>query len=778
MKDIKNNFTTKRIPVRTDGIMRIAFTLCLVISFVSELYGGVITGTVTNRENGEPVALTTVRVEGTGRSMLANEQGQYRLRLNPGSYRLRFSHVAHYSESFDINVNDSTIELNVTLRQATIVLPGTRVYIETYDPAQEIIIQAIAHKQEILAQIESYQFDAYTKLFVCDTSKDDSSSAELITETQLACYWQQPDQYSEVIMARRQSSNLQAEQNLVTVVEILNFNKNRIETGSYSIVSPTATDALDHYNYYLLDTIPYEGQSVFRLEIEPKDNAKPLFTGIIDIADSSFAIVGIEVTFTKGVETPYMEDFLYRLRYAHFEDEYWMPVEIGFTAIFDVPVPGFPVYFVDYIAVLHNYSFDIEFPAGIFDYVLEVDEKADDVDSAAWDAGQMIPLTSIEKRGYARIDSLQNIPKSIPQKVLGGISWLLGKTLFDKDFFHFNRVEGAYLGHSVYWHNLLPKTHIDLKAGYAFAIKQWQQRYGITYRLWDRRRLDIDLLYRDEIRHRPTINTPEEYNPTLMAVTNKTDQFDYYLEKGFKISAASDLLKQTRLQLSYHDFNQYSETNNTEYSMFRKSKKHRENPTITDGKLRSFSAAFTYDSGKLRKLKRRESRMLSFPLTQFSVGLEMASPDFVDNDFDFVRYYTHLRYTGRCPIPGFFSLNMYLGASEHELPPQKYFTVDFSSVYVSHSKVFKTLGENNFAGSRTAATYVSHNFRRWLFRKSGLPLIKKIPFSLSVYGGAFWTDFKNHPEQPGDETVMTAHKPYSEIGFALGRVPPIFLRLY
>ena len=290
--------------------MKIAFALWLIIISAPELYGGMITGIINVYDSGEPIALATVRVEGTGQSMLANENGQYRLRLDPGSYRLRFSHVAHYSESFDIDVTDSVIVLDVTLRQATIVLPGTRVYGEAYDPAQEIIMQAIAHKQDILAQLESYQFDAYTKLFVCDTSKDDSSSAEVITETQLACYWQQPDRYSEVIMARRQSSNLQAEQNLVTVVEILNFNKNRLDVGSYSIVSPTATDALDHYNYYLLDSIPYEGQLVFRLEVEPKNASKPLFTGIIDIADSSFAVVGVEVTFTEGVETPSMYSFL------------------------------------------------------------------------------------------------------------------------------------------------------------------------------------------------------------------------------------------------------------------------------------------------------------------------------------------------------------------------------------------------------------------------------------------------------------------------------------
>jgi len=39
----------------------------------------------------------------------------------------------------------------------------------------------------------------------------------LITETRTAAYWEQPDRYQETILVRRQSSNLRAEENLVTV---------------------------------------------------------------------------------------------------------------------------------------------------------------------------------------------------------------------------------------------------------------------------------------------------------------------------------------------------------------------------------------------------------------------------------------------------------------------------------------------------------------------------------------------------------------------------------
>jgi hypothetical protein len=91
---------------------------------------------------------------------------------------------------------------------------------------------------------------------------------------------------------------------------------------------------------------------------------------------------------------------------------------------------------------------------------------------------------------------------------------------------------------------------------------------------------------------------------------------------------------------------------------------------------------------------------------------------------------------------------------------------------------FKTLGETNFKGSRAAYYYINHDFGKWLFRESGLPLIKDIPFSLSIYGGSFWTDFDDHPIMPGDDPVRIAPRMYSEIGFGMGQIPPLSMRLF
>ncbi len=785
MQLVKTKGAAQRSAIWTDWTRRILLWLALFLLARAVVSGGVIRGTIYDEETGEPVPFATVRVEGTGRSMLANEDGQYRLYLPEGTYQLKFSHIAHYSERLAVSVLDSVVVQDVRLRPSLVQLPGMKVYERAYDPGQQIILEAIAHKEEILAKIKAYSYEAYTKAVICDTTKDDSNNILLITENQVVSHWEYPHTYKEVLVAQRLSSNLQGVVVHMPIGELLNFNENRLDFGEFSVVSPTAKDALDYYNFYLLDTTYIDRQRVFRLEIEPKNNSDPLFVGTIDIADSIFAVVGVDVDFSQAFNIPFLASPHYAERYAEFENQYWMPIEIHFECILDlpgIPVPGiprFPPMSFDYIAALHKFSFNVPHPKGTFDeYEYEVAEGCDDVDSATWNVGQLIPLTPEEIRGYQRIDSIMNAPRPLYRKLLRrGVQAVFFALRGNYDFFHFNRVEGAYLGLGASLGKLIPNTKLQLKSGYAFSGEHWQHNYGFTYTLSKRQKLKIGAEYHDEIKRRPTIISSQTANPTFLAVTNKTDPFDYYLEKGFIVTINTKIVNHTRFSVVYHDYNQHSAHNSTEYSMLRETKKHRNNPEIADGKLRSISSKFSYDSRKLSKYKGEESISWSTFYTLFSLGLETATPDLIDNDFDFARYYAGLYRRQRTFGLGTTSILVYAGASDKTLPPQRYFTVDFGEGLLEGETYFKTLGETNFSGSRALVVYANHDFGCLLFRKSKLPLIRDIPFALSVHSGVFWTDFNNHPARPGDADLRLAQKPYAELGFGVGRLPPLFFRV-
>jgi len=740
--------------------------------FTATSYAAVIKGTVYNFDSGKTISRVTIRVEGTGRSMLANEQGEYQLRLQPGEYKLKFSHIAHYSERVNITVADSTVNLDVRLHPTLIHLKPIKVYERAYDPAQRIIIEAIRRKEEILSKIHDYSFEAYTKMVLRDTSKADSLSIFLITESQHVYHWETPDTYKEIISARKQSANVEPGQMLVAVGGILNLNQNRIEVTEYSIVSPTAKDALDYYNFYLLDTIYIDSQPVFYLEIEPKNDIDPLFVGTIKIADSTYEVAGVNISFNDAVKLPFIADLQFSQTFAEFEEKYWMPITQDIAGIVNFPIPGVPVIDVDYVSSIHNYEFNTGHPEGTFDeYTIEVAVDADDIDSVTWMAGPIIPLTSQEIRGYERIDSVANAPKPIYKKLLGLLPKLMFLTIYGYDYFHFNRVEGAYLGGAFDKKNILPQLDIRLSSGYAFDAKFWQHDYGFDYTLLEKQKLKIGFDYCNKISHRQTIMTDYNHNPTFMSLGFKVDQLDYYREKGFRFNLESKLMNKTKLSISYKDYNQYSESNHTDYSIFYPDKLHRDNPPINEGKLRSFSANFKWDSRPRIKDKNEIFYMITTNYIKFNAGIEYASPDFIDNDFSFKRYYISITKRQRMFGWGISSAYLYAGASDNQLPSQRYFIIDFGGESMITNRSFKTMSDCNFAGNRVGVLYLEHNFGTRLFRESRLPIIKKLPFSLSVHGGLFWTEFKNYVVQPCDNYYNVAEKAYREIGFGIGRLP-------
>ena len=747
----------------------IFFAMLLLAALTCSASGGIIQGVIRDIDTGEPIPFVTIRAEQTGQSMSANEAGEYRLVLAEGTYDLKFSHLAHYSEHLTVRISDSTIIQDIHMRPSRIVVPGITVSARAIGPGQRIILEAIKRKKEILAKLKSYSFEAYVKLVVREEGAEDSSSIFLVMESQNESYWEYPDKYKAVVTAQRQTANLEHIEIYMPLGELLNFNENRIDFWEQPVVSPTAEDALDYYNYYLLDTLYIDDRDVFRLEIEPKSQTTPLFVGEIMIADSTYDVVGVNVDLNEGFETSMLKDPHYSRKYEIFEDTFWMPVEIRMEC--DVVIPIFGRLFVDYVAVPHTYNFNLVHPKETFEeYAFEVEDGAFDVDSAEWSAGQLVPLTAEEIGGYKRLDSIAHAPKPIHEKLfnltMGSIYVITNKP----KFFHFNRVEGTYLGAAHTFGQLVPKTSIKLQSGYAFTGEYWQHDYGFTSTLSESQRLKFSFGYHDKIVHTSTIFAPIQANPTIMAALNKTDPFDYYLEKGFDTRISSKLSNQTKLTVKYRDYNQYSVPKATEFSVLRETKKHRENPPIQDGKLRALSFYFNYDSRKLVKLRYGVTKEWTDHYTTFRTGMEFAAPNFIDNDFDYRWYYAQLYRSQRTLWHGLTSVSAYIGMSDKVLPPQRYFTVDFDAGLFANNMFFKTLGETNFKGDRATTIYLTHNFSSLPFKKTGLPLIKS--FSLGIYGGVFWTDFRNQKVQSRDH-VMVARKAYSEIGFQIGRIIPL-----
>lgn len=739
----------------------------------------IIEGIISDSADGLPIRHASVQVVGTGYAAAANTDGRFRMIVPRGDCRLKVSHVGYYSAYLDLQAADSLEHHDIRLVSSIIDFGERTAYARAYDPAQRIIAEAIKRKKDILGRLKVYSFDAYVKLVARNAAKPDSESIFLITETQTSAFWERPDKYKEIITARKQSANLAAEGNLVAVGGILNFNRNRIDIGPYSVVSPTATDALDHYNYYLLDTVYIDTRAVFVLEIEPKNPLKPLFVGEIHIADSTFDVVKVDVGCSPGVVLSVIKNPRYHQRLAPIQDSIWLPIEIGFSGLaeFAVPLPGIPSSIAfDYIAALSNYIIDRGHPKGTFgEYELIVDQSADKIDSVEWAARQSLPLTGLELFGYQRLDSLEHAPRPFGKQVLriagGGLLYLM---VGNYDLFHFNRVEGAYVGLGKRFDRLDRDTRIRLKAGYAFDDKRGQYAVSLHRRIWPERQLWIGAYVRDNITYRPTMAVDTFYNPTFFTLMFGVDPFDYFRERGYSLLASVKPVNHTRLRFGYHDLNQYPLPDRNDFFFFGKTQYQTKNFAASRGHLRTVTAGLTYDSRKMIDDKGRDAISPAVQYLRVGAEIEYASPDIAPTDYHYRRFYVRLQSRVRLLDLGLTSISAMAGSSDWDLPTQRYFIAGFYRP--GGIDLFENGGSGtsffSFGGDRLATVQVSHDFGRGSLRRCGIPLVEKVPFGLIIFGGALWSDFRNRPPDPN---LVVAPQAYSEIGFGLTELTPFLV---
>ena len=735
----------------------------------------VVEGTVYDTLSGSPVRVAVVKVGGTDRSVLTDDRGRFRIVVSAGEVELEVRRVGYRLARARFIAGPGATRRDVFLHAipvelAAVVVEGVE------DPARRIMRAVIARKRSLLAQIHDYRYDAYVKFVVRDLKKprDSASSVVVITETRTAAYWERPDTYLETILARRQSGNLSAEGNLVSVGEIVNFQKDRIDLEKYSVVSPIADDALDHYEYRLLDTLEVNGRRVFRLSIEPGSQAAPLFVGVLDAADSTYDVLSVDVGMNDAVRVSFLSNLRYRQQLKDMGGGRWMPFEILFTGEvhFGIPIPGFPEHLAfEHVASLDQFWFDQGVrPRISSEYRILVDERADRPDSTTWAGPPPVPLTVAERAAWHRIDSLETVPPSLGKRVRRG----LGLTVVlatNPDFFRFSRVDGPTMG-AGWTFRPTPGLSLRTRLGYAAGREAWQHEWGANVRLSQARRLWVGARYQDQTVARPTL-VSRQYDATLRALLFRVDPRDYYRERGFRVSLTSKLLDFTRLDLWYDDHRHSALPVVTDFVVFEGDRQQRANPPTVDGRLRSFSGALSYDSRPLLRSGGRDFRLQTLTWTRVILGAEVTLPRVAASDFDFRKYALHVERRQRTFNLGITTFNGAAGIASGALPPQRYFVVDFGMKALTYQGGgFNTLPDTNYAGNRAAMIAVRHDFDRLLFAGSGVPLVRNLPFTVSVHGGAFWTSFVNHAPVPGDSLFETAARAYHEAGFGVGNLTP------
>ncbi|OYV88076.1 MAG: hypothetical protein B7Z63_01350, partial [Ignavibacteriae bacterium 37-53-5] len=292
-----------------------------------------------------------MRISGTSRGTITNINGSYILSLPAGEYMLIYSYVGYRTDSLRI-ILSSDISRNIALEPADIVLPEVVSVAE--DPAYAIIRRAIRKKHEWAKLLHSYTFKAFTRM----TFYRDTSIAG-INESYTTGYWKEGDTLREVVTQKRETKNLPGLGMVASVGEIVNFTDDVIPLVGYKFVGPIAEDALDYYDYKLLRTFRRDGAEVYEIQVMPRSRIVPLFAGKILIADSSYAVMGVELRPNEVLNIPFISDLKlsYGQRYSLYANRFWMPTDITleFGATVGFAGISIPRIVFDQTSVIYDY---------------------------------------------------------------------------------------------------------------------------------------------------------------------------------------------------------------------------------------------------------------------------------------------------------------------------------------------------------------------------------------------------------------------------------------
>ncbi|MFI5252933.1 MAG: DUF5686 family protein [Bacteroidota bacterium] len=746
------------------GIAILIF-LAIIIPAILHAESFVLRGSVRDSKTDEPIVSVNIRILGTSRGTVTNAQGKYSLSLDRGNYTIVYSYLGYQPETVKVMLTEN-MSKDIQLVPSPLIMP--EVVVSSEDPAVEIIRKAIAHKHEWLDRLKTYQFEAFTRQIL----RRDTAIAS-ISEAYTTGFMLMGDTLREIVKQKRQTQNIPSNENFAAVRRIVNFNDDMINLFSISVdgnqsgyrfVGPTAPDALDNYEYTLLNTFTIGGVEVYKIRMTPKSKLKPLFNGVVTIADQTFAVMGVDLQPNEAFTIPFVSDIdlHYRQQFGLYDTLYWMPTNITVTGTFKVNLIGlsFPQFGMELTSSIYDYTINSPIPDSVLHKpTLVTDSLASRYDSSYWSSHEVLPLTSEEQGAYNTLDSGQTLEKQFePKGPLASLNSGESGSWLDNVDIRYNRVEGFFFGGKFEQNPVKDKLKLTGAAGWGFSDNDAKYRLGLLWYPFSLKKFGVG----GEV-YRQMDNIPDQgyygsLTISLMALIDKNDYRDYFFTRGWRTYLSFNPFKKVNGKLSFIDEHQQSRQSNSTYSFFNGNEPFRANPAIDDGYLRAFRLDLHLGDEPI------VFDMIS--RNQIDLSIEHSSPSIGWSDFDYTRYSAVITlYAPTFARDLLFSPNLRMrlsaGTSSGTLPIQRMFVPDSRASGYAPFGVLKAGGLKEFAGDRFVMINLEHNFRSLPFLALDIPFFYRNSIELVTFGSAAQTWYSSQSSSNGW---------YTEAGIGLSRI--------
>jgi hypothetical protein len=377
-----------------------------------------LTGKVTDK-NGVPLSFASIYVENTAIGTNANADGNFRLELPKGTYKIVFQHIGYNKFFKTIILNDKPITIEARLESAVIEMEAFTIRANQEDPAYAIMRQAIAARKSFRNQVPESVCDVYLKgvqkigekpLKIMGQKVDLDSGIVYLSETISKLYCKAPDAKKEILTASKVSGN----DNGFGFNSALNFEFNFYDNTMNMIrevLSPIADNAIRNYRFKLIGTIQENQHAIKKIEVIPIRAEDPTWAGFIYIIDNQWNIHSLDLYLTgKTVQNAILDTFRIQQVFVNLEKDVWrlLSQEMNFKInLLGIKILGY------FTGLFTNYDLKPNLPHDFFNKeVFRAEKGLKDNLLSHWDTLRPIPLTQEEGLDYVKKDSIQIVHKS------------------------------------------------------------------------------------------------------------------------------------------------------------------------------------------------------------------------------------------------------------------------------------------------------------------------------------------------------------------------------
>ncbi len=355
------------------------FLLFFALLTQNQLFAAKIKGRITD-ENKQGLPFASVYVEGTTFGSTSNADGLYFLELANGTYTIVFRHLGYETQTKQIVIAGSDIEIEIQMKLQTVQLKEFTVSAKDEDPAYTIIRQAQAKRKFYLNQVSKYEANVYMKAsyYVKNAPKKilgkeivivgldkDRNGIVYLSESMSKYYFQAPNKSKEMMLSSK-----------VSGTEIV-FSWNRADNlnwdfyqssvnsiGDRNFISPIAPTAMLYYKYKLIGEYKDKGVTVNKIQVIPRTKGAPLYHGFIHIQENTWRIHSTDLFLTEDSGIDYLDTARIKQIFVPLTDSVWMKSTQVFDFKFSVGALGFKIRGGGtYMGVFSNYGLAPKFYA-------------------------------------------------------------------------------------------------------------------------------------------------------------------------------------------------------------------------------------------------------------------------------------------------------------------------------------------------------------------------------------------------------------------------------